>query len=194
MRTITILIILCLLASCGETRAQLDELSQCREDMTASLLAHRSSALADQVGVLMGAAMDRLDAFVLGTEITLPPPKVRASDLVASPDVAAQEGRDANHAKMHPPVSDPFPWLAALLGAVGIAIPGLGTAMGWISRLRAKLATMTGGLHAVIDSIESVPASQAEPIKRAVAATHNAAVNAEVAKRTTRSKQEAKHG
>jgi len=168
------------LTGCGESRAQLAELSQCREDLIATVLAHRTGAQSDHVGILMGAAMDRLDAYVLGTEISLPPPKVRATDLAASPDVAAQEGRDAAQAKAHPPISPGFPWLATLLGVAGALIPGIVVAGTLLARLRAAMAA----LGVTVQAIEAAPVSAGKPIKEATKAAKNRVLNNFVKERT----------
>jgi hypothetical protein len=109
------------LAGCGETRAQKQQLSQAKADLVA---AQTKSISPDHMGTLIGAALDRIDAFVLGTNMELPPPITPAEALI-EPAVAQQERLAAAQSKADPPKGG---WSAVWIWLTGAAAVGFAVA------------------------------------------------------------------
>jgi hypothetical protein len=112
--------LLCLiLVACGETRAQKQQLAQACSD----LIAAKAQQPAPDLGKLIAAALDRIEAFAAGTGMDLPAPITPAEHLT-TPSAIQSEFDAAAQARRDPPRggwSSVWLWLTAT-GAVAFAV------------------------------------------------------------------------
>jgi len=139
------LLTLLVLAGCGETRAQKQQLSQAKADLIA---AQTNGISPDHMGTLIGAAIDRIDAFVLGTGMELPPPITPAEALI-QPTAAQQERQAAAQSKADPPKGG---WSAIWLWLTGAAAVGFAVAR----QIAPRLPFLAGGWAKAVDGLWSL--------------------------------------